>query len=100
MSAPEQLRREVYGVFGVPIDSVDMAAVLRSIGKAVSGANPFLISTVNLNFLISSQGDDRFRESLLSSDLCTADGMPVVWLGRLVGAPLGQRIAGADIFDR
>src|SRR5215469_6536033 len=100
MNASEQLRREVYGVFGVPIDAVDMTTVLRSVGKAVSSTSPFLIWTVNLNFLISSQSDDKFRESLLLSDLCTADGMPVVWLSQLIGAPLRQRIAGADIFDQ
>ena len=100
MSASEQLRREVYGLLGAPIDVADMATVLLRIGNAVSDSSPFLISTVNLNFLISSQTDSEFRESLLLSDLCTADGMPIVWLGRLMGVPIKKRIAGADIFDK
>ncbi len=100
MSASEQLRREVYGLLGVPIDVADMAAALFQIRKAACDPSPFLISTANLNFLISSQTDSEFRESLLLSDLCTADGMPIVWLGRLLGIPLKHRIAGADIFDR
>jgi len=100
MNASEQLRREVYGLLWVPIDVADMATVLLQIGRAVSNPSPFLISTVNLNFLISSQTDSEFRESLLLSNLCTADGMPIVWLGRLMGVPLKQRIAGADIFDK
>ena len=95
-----QLRREVYGLLGIPIDVVDMATVLRGIEKAISDADRFLISTANLNFLIMSQSDAEFRESLLLSDLCTADGMPIVWLCRLMRIPLTQRVTGADIFDR
>ena len=39
----------------------------------------------NLNFLTTSRTDPKFRESLLISDLCTADGMPIVWLARMLG---------------
>ena len=95
-----QLRREVYGLLGMPIDVVDMAALLRQIERAISDAAPFLLSTANLNFLMMSRKDSEFRDVLLLSDLCTADGMPIVWLGRLLGVPIKQRIAGADIFDR
>ena len=96
-----QLRREVYGLLGMPIDVVDMAALLRQIEKAISDAAPFLLSTANLNFLMMSKEDtENFATSLLLSDLCTADGMPIVWLGRLLGIPIKHRIAGADIFER
>ena len=33
------------------------------------------------------------------SDLATADGMPVLWLARLMGLPLKARIAGSDMFE-
>ncbi|HEY5504445.1 MAG TPA: WecB/TagA/CpsF family glycosyltransferase, partial [Sedimentisphaerales bacterium] len=69
------------------------------IDNATASAVPFLISTANLNFLVASRSDAEFRESLLLSDLCTADGMPVVWIARLLGVPIRQRIAGADIFE-
>jgi N-acetylglucosaminyldiphosphoundecaprenol N-acetyl-beta-D-mannosaminyltransferase len=46
--------------------------------------------------LVNSQSQREFYESLIQSDLCTADGMAVVWLARLLGIPIKQRIAGAD----
>ena len=94
------LSREVYGVFGIPIDVVDMATALSKIELAAVDRTPFLISTVNLNFLVTSQLDQEFRRSLLLSDLCTADGMPVVWLARLLGLPIRERVAGSDIFEK
>ena len=94
------LTRDVYCVFGAPIDATDMAATLRRINQASTNSEPILISTVNLNFLANSLADPEFRDSLLFSDFCTADGMPIVWLARLLGLPIRERIAGADILDK
>src|SRR5664280_1476218 len=96
---PDDLAREVYGVLGIPVDVIDMPAVLRKIEVATAGNSPFLLSTPNLNFLVTSRLDPEFRESLLISDLCPADGMPIVWLARLLGVPIKERIAGSDIFE-
>ena len=96
----QDLTRDVYCVLGIPVDALDMAAALRKTSESSLEREPFLISTANLNFLASSLADPEFRESLLISDMCTADGMPIVWLARLLGLPITQRIAGADLFDQ
>jgi N-acetylglucosaminyldiphosphoundecaprenol N-acetyl-beta-D-mannosaminyltransferase len=95
----DDLSREVYCIFGIPVDAIDMPAVLSRIEAAAAGAAPFVISTPNLNFLVNSQVDPEFRESLLLSDLCPADGMPIVWIAWLSGIPIKARVAGSDIFD-
>lgn len=58
------------------------------------------ISTPNVNFLARVQWDDDFRHSLIVSDLVLADGMPIIWLCRLLGIPISERVAGSDLFDR
>ena len=95
----DDLSREVYSILGVPIDAIEMPSVLDAIDAAAAHRTPFLISTPNLNFLVNSQTDPEFRESLLLSDLCPADGMPIVWIARLLGVPIKRRIAGSDIFE-
>jgi N-acetylglucosaminyldiphosphoundecaprenol N-acetyl-beta-D-mannosaminyltransferase len=94
----DDLDHEVHGFLGIPIDAIDLATILRRISNAAETRTRLLISTVNVNFLTTSLYDPEFRESLLSSDLCTADGMPVVWLSRLFGIPLKERVSGASIF--
>jgi N-acetylglucosaminyldiphosphoundecaprenol N-acetyl-beta-D-mannosaminyltransferase len=96
---PDDLSREVYCILGMPIDAIEMPAVLRSIEIAAVNAAPFVISTPNLNFLVNSLQDSEFRESLLLSDLCPPDGIPIVWIARLTGIPIKQRTAGSDIFE-
>jgi N-acetylglucosaminyldiphosphoundecaprenol N-acetyl-beta-D-mannosaminyltransferase len=93
------LRREVYCILGLPIDATDISAVVSNIELAVSRRTPFLLSTPNLNFLVRARSDPEFRDSLLLSDLCPPDGMPLVWIARLMGLPIKRRVAGADIFE-
>jgi N-acetylglucosaminyldiphosphoundecaprenol N-acetyl-beta-D-mannosaminyltransferase len=96
--AHDDLSRPVYSVLGIPIDAMDMAETLRLIKEAATGKAAYLISTANLNFLVNSHEDRDFRKSLLASDLCVADGIAVVWVARLLGIPIKERITGADIF--
>jgi N-acetylglucosaminyldiphosphoundecaprenol N-acetyl-beta-D-mannosaminyltransferase len=98
-AVPDDLSRDVYCILGVPIDAIGMLAVLRRIEAAARRKTRFLISTPNLNFFVTSQSDKNFRESLVLSDLCTVDGMPIVWIARLIGIPIKSRTAGSDIFD-
>lgn len=95
----DDLDRDVYCILGIPIDAVEMPDVLRCIDRGVHNGAPFLISTPNLNYLVTSQTDPEFRESVLLSDLCPPDGMPIIWIARLLGIPIKQRTAGSDILE-
>lgn len=97
-SSPD-LERPVYCVLGLPIDAVDMRGAVRRIEAAAIGKTRCLVSTANLNFLVESLLDPEFRETLLDSDLCTADGMPIVWIARLLDLPIARRVAGADLLE-
>jgi N-acetylglucosaminyldiphosphoundecaprenol N-acetyl-beta-D-mannosaminyltransferase len=96
---PDDLAREVYCILGIPIDAIDMAEALRRIKSAAAAGVPYLVSTPNLNFLINSRTNPEFRESLLQSDLCPADGMPLIWIARMLGLPIRERVAGSDMFE-
>jgi N-acetylglucosaminyldiphosphoundecaprenol N-acetyl-beta-D-mannosaminyltransferase len=98
-ASASELSREVYCLQGIPIDAIGMDEVVRRIETAAATKSPFLISTPNVNFLIGSRRDVDFRESLLRSDLCPADGMPLVWIAKLTGVPIKKRVAGSDVFE-
>lgn len=99
-TASDDLARNVYGLLGISLDAANFPSLLRSVEKAVADASPFLISTPNVNFLISSQENPEFRESILQSDMCLADGMPLIWITKLLQVPINERIAGSDLFGR
>lgn len=66
--------------------------------SAKNGTRLF-ISTPNLNFLIAAQQDARFASSVVHSDLSLPDGMPIVWLARILGIPIEERLAGSSLFE-
>ena len=94
------LARSVYCVLGIPIDAIDLKAVVREIEAAASNSSVFLVSTPNLNFLVCGLSDPDFRESLIDSDLCPPDGAPIIWIARILGLPITKRAAGSDLLDR
>jgi|SRR5579871_2923096 len=99
-ASQSNLNRSAYCVLGMPIDAVSVESVLKRIETAATHREALLISTPNLNFLVGSLSDPEFRETLLDSDLCSADGAPVVWIARLLGLPIKERVAGSDLVDR
>jgi N-acetylglucosaminyldiphosphoundecaprenol N-acetyl-beta-D-mannosaminyltransferase len=92
---PPDYRR--LNIAGVPIDPVDMAEARRRLRTALAGTGLFQVSTVNLDFLVRAQTDAQSRRIFEASNLNVADGAPVVWLGRLLGANMAERVAGADL---
>jgi N-acetylglucosaminyldiphosphoundecaprenol N-acetyl-beta-D-mannosaminyltransferase len=99
LPAMVDLSRNVHCVLGLPIDLLDLPRALDRIRLAASEVSPFLLSTPNLNFLVNSRTDPAFRESVQVSDLCLPDGMPIVWIAKLLGIPIKERVAGSDVFD-
>lgn len=96
---PADFSRRVHCLLGLPFDSVDTDGALRRLRQAAADRTRCFLSTPNLNFLIASQCDAAFRDSVIGSDLSVADGMPLVWLARLLGIPLPERVAGSTLFE-
>lgn len=93
-------QRDVFCLLGLPFDAVDMAEAVQRVKDAAAQRIPCFISTPNLNFLINCLGDDRFRSSVIDSDLSIVDGMPLVWIARLMDIPIRTRVAGSDLFEQ
>lgn len=93
-----QPRRTVIG--GLPFDVLDTSEAVNRVCTAIQQQERLFVSTPNLNFLVMAQEDEAFRQSVLASGLSLADGMPVVWLSRLQGTPLPERVAGSTVFEQ
>lgn len=91
--------RDVYCLMGLPFDAVDMSAAVRRVRDAARKGERCFLSTPNLNFLIGCRRDPVFRDSVVHSDLSIADGMPLVWIARLLGLPIRERVAGSGLFE-
>lgn len=91
--------RNVYCLGGLPFDAVDMPDSLSILKSAAKNQTRCFLSTPNLNFLIASHSDAAFRDSVIQSDLVVADGMPLVWIAKLLRIPIRERVAGSSLFE-
>jgi N-acetylglucosaminyldiphosphoundecaprenol N-acetyl-beta-D-mannosaminyltransferase len=92
--------RNVHCIMGLPIDAMSMDEAVRHLQQARSTRTKCFFSTPNLNFMVASQKQPEFRESVCLSDLSLADGMPLVWVAKLLNIPIRERVSGSDLFER
>jgi N-acetylglucosaminyldiphosphoundecaprenol N-acetyl-beta-D-mannosaminyltransferase len=96
---PYDLKRNVFCLLGTPVDNITMREASNKIDSAIRARAPLLVATPNVNFIVNAIHDDEFKNTLIFSDLCLPDGMWLVRLGRLLGIPLVDRVAGADLLE-
>jgi len=92
--------RDVHCLLGLPFDAVDMTTTVTTVRAAARTGRRCFISTPNLNFAMAARSDAAFRDSVLRSHLSLADGMPLVWVARVLNVPIRERIAGAGVFEQ
>lgn len=80
-----------------PIANLDFRQTVSLISEWLEEPRPRRIATANLDFLRLAAGNDELADALRGADLVTADGTPLLWLARLQGQPLCERVAGADL---
>ncbi|MGA3343302.1 MAG: WecB/TagA/CpsF family glycosyltransferase [Terracidiphilus sp.] len=87
-------------ILGVAVDNLTMEEVLDAVEANIAEGSFHQIATANVDFLMKSIRDEELYETLASCDLVLADGAPLVWASRLLGAGLKERVAGADLVPR
>ncbi|MFM2246854.1 MAG: hypothetical protein RL071_2928 [Pseudomonadota bacterium] len=87
-------------LFGCPFDRVDLHQAVAQVEAAIAQRGRLTQSVgVNLDQLLKMQEDPAFREIILQCDQITADGQPIIWLSRLFGDPLPERVPSVDIME-
>lgn len=87
-------------LFGCPFDRVDLQQAVAQVEAAIAQRGRLTQSVgVNLDQLLKMQEDPAFREIILQCDQITADGQPIIWLSRLFGDPLPERVPSVDIMQ-
>jgi N-acetylglucosaminyldiphosphoundecaprenol N-acetyl-beta-D-mannosaminyltransferase len=59
--------------------------------------SPHYVCVATVNALVQCQNDEGFRRIHNAAGLVTPDGMPLVWLSRLMGFRQTQRVYGPDL---
>lgn len=93
-------QRRVVCILGLPFDVISTEQAVDRLSDAAHHYQRCFLSTPNLNFAVASLAGGAFRDSVIRSDLSVADGMPLVWIAKLLGLPVTERVAGSTLFER
>jgi N-acetylglucosaminyldiphosphoundecaprenol N-acetyl-beta-D-mannosaminyltransferase len=82
---------------GLPLANVTAQEAVEEIEKLVLSGGTHQVATANLDFWLNSLRDVHLHRIIAGCSLVLADGMPLVWISRLFGYPLKERVSGADL---
>ena len=84
-------------VMGLPLANVTAAEAVDEIEKLILSGGTHQVATANLDFWLNSLRDVHLHRIIASCSMVLPDGMPLVWISRLFGYPLKERVSGADL---
>jgi len=88
---------ERVNVLGVGISVLNLQTALDAIVNAVRKRRKGYICVTGVHGVMEAQEDITFRKILNTAFLCTPDGMPMVWAGKLNSHRKMRRVYGPDL---
>ena len=86
-------------LFSLPFEPLTKSGAVKRAKALLDTPAPSLIFTPNTTILAQSLREPRLASLLRRADLLLPDGIGVVALSRILGAPLPARIAGIDLAE-
>lgn len=90
-------RQSKIDVLGVGVDALNMAATLHRLHLILTKRRAAYVCAVNVHGVMEAQRNASLLQIYDRADIVVPDGMPLVWIGRLQGHSLVQRVAGPDL---
>jgi N-acetylglucosaminyldiphosphoundecaprenol N-acetyl-beta-D-mannosaminyltransferase len=87
-------------VLGIPFQNVTMDEAVGAIEEQIREGGFHQVATANVDFVKNAMRQTELRDILCSCAMVVPDGMPIVWVSRLIGTPLKERVSGIDLVER
>jgi N-acetylglucosaminyldiphosphoundecaprenol N-acetyl-beta-D-mannosaminyltransferase len=88
---------EKVNVLGVGISVLDQDRAREFLFDAVRNGKRGYVTVTGVHGVSEAQNDVNLRDIFSRALLVTPDGMPMVWIGKLQGYPMIQRVYGPDL---
>jgi len=86
-------------ILGIDIHKVNMEETLKRIELFIKERKKSCsVFTPNVNMITRSIKDEKLKHSLIKADLLVPDGMPLIWVSKILNTPLEEKVEGTDIF--
>ncbi len=77
-----------------------MDEALNEIDRLIQQKNHSYIVTPNMDHIVMIEKDKAFRRVYRDATLVLTDGKPLLWISKILGEPIKEKVSGADLFPR
>lgn len=80
------------------VDNLTMEEAVAEAKRLILERRNSYVVTPNVDHIVKIEHDWLFREIYEGADLVLTDGKPLIWMSRLMGTPIKEKISGSDFF--
>jgi N-acetylglucosaminyldiphosphoundecaprenol N-acetyl-beta-D-mannosaminyltransferase len=87
-------------ILGVQVSAINLADAVETVKRWIAEGGRNYVCVTGVHGLMESLRDERLRDIHNRAGLVTPDGMPLVWLSRLLGKSRMERVYGPDLLRK
>ncbi|MGB9431824.1 MAG: WecB/TagA/CpsF family glycosyltransferase [Candidatus Acidiferrum sp.] len=91
-------------ILGVGVSAVNMQTAIEHVEEWIHRREPNYVIAAPVNCIVECLRDEKLRKVYNRAGMVTPDGMPLVWISKLMGRTYVDRVYGPDLmlalFDR
>lgn len=80
------------------IDNLTMNETLQAINNLVKERKNSYVVTPNVDHIVQLEKDKELQAVYENASLILTDGKPLLWIAKLYGTPIKEKISGSDLF--
>ncbi len=73
---------------------------VAAIGRLIDQGQGGYVTTPNVDHVVLARTNRRLRAAYRRAALSLADGQPLIWMAKLLGTPLPEKVSGSDLIWR
>lgn len=82
------------------VDNLSMEEALTKIEQLIAQNKNAYVVTPNVDHIVVMERDKEFAQLYREADLILTDGKPLIWISKLYGTPIKEKISGSDFFPQ
>lgn len=80
------------------IDNLTMEETLKAVERLILENKNAYIVTPNVDHIVQLESNSELRKVYANASLILTDGKPLLWIAKLYGTPIKEKISGSDLF--
>lgn len=82
------------------VDNVTMNEAIEVIDNLINDGKYHYVVTPNVDHIVKLESDKEFQNVYKEADLILTDGMPLIWISKLLNEPIKEKVSGSDLFPK